>query len=217
MTDFDEFKDREFANWKRVRMCIEHENGLVNHRLSWLFTSHAFLYTAFAVVLNSWKNPNIGASSSTGSYQILLILIAMIGMFICASIQIGLWEAEIQLVRLDRWWYGSEDDREKVARGQLSSFRIDREAKNRMHPPIQGGPDRRRPILDRIKSYTFAPAIFMAVWLLIVLFVVLELSSLKSIIEFIADKGLSILSYVITLVLGIVLWESVRSGQRNSS
>jgi len=31
---FDEFKDRSLADWKRVRSAIEHENTLVNHRLT---------------------------------------------------------------------------------------------------------------------------------------------------------------------------------------
>jgi hypothetical protein len=41
---FDEFKDEELVNWRRIRTSVEHENILINHRLSWLFSSQAFLF-----------------------------------------------------------------------------------------------------------------------------------------------------------------------------
>jgi hypothetical protein len=80
--EFDEFKDRDFADWKRVRSSIEHENSLVNHRLSWLFASQAFLYAAFAVVFNAWKNPGAG-NTPPGSCQVLLAIISIVDVFVC--------------------------------------------------------------------------------------------------------------------------------------
>lgn len=215
MADFDEFKDRDFADWKRVRSSIEHENTLVNHRLSWLFASHAFLYAAFAVVFNAWKNPNDGVVESSSGYQVLLILVSMIGVFICGSIQRGLWEAEDQITLLDRWWYDKTDQRSSVAFDQAkSNWRVLRGLRDKDHPPIQGGPVVLRPILYRFIGYTFAPTVFLIVWLLIVVLVVLGYSSLQPVVEFIAKNGLRLLSYVVAIFVGVIIWEWIRRFRR---
>lgn len=39
--NWDEFHDVDIVNWKRVRSALEHENLLVNHRLTWLLSSQA--------------------------------------------------------------------------------------------------------------------------------------------------------------------------------
>ena len=212
VSDFDEFKDKEFADWKRVRSSIEHENSLVNHRLSWLFASHAFLYAAFAVVFNAWNNLSHNQTAPVGSYQILLTLISTIGVFICATIQRGLWEAENQLRLLDRWWYSSEEQRGNVTIGPPSTtWRAARAEKDKDHPPIQGGPAIHRPLFSRITSYTFAPTVFMVVWLIIVIFVVLEQALLQPVGSFMLKNGLTAFSYLITFVAGIFIWEGSRN------
>lgn len=65
---FDEFKLRHYADWKRVRAAIEHENNLTNHRLTWLLTSQAALLTAYTVTFNAWVNiapaPNAPVSAA---------------------------------------------------------------------------------------------------------------------------------------------------------
>lgn len=211
VTDFDEFKDREFADWKRVRSSIEHENILVNHRLSWLFASHAFLYAAFAVVFNAWNNLNNTESAVAGSYQILLTLISTIGVFICATIQRGLWGAEKALRMLHRWWYSGQEQREnETLRPPATTSPTASELKDKHHPPIQGGPIIYRSIFSRFTSYTFAPTVFMVVWLIIILFVVLKQAFLQPVTSFFEKNGLTALSYLITLVAGIFIWEGCR-------
>jgi hypothetical protein len=41
------FDDEEALRWTRHK--LEHENDLVNHRLSWLATSQAFLVAAYVI------------------------------------------------------------------------------------------------------------------------------------------------------------------------
>ncbi|MEM9978375.1 MAG: hypothetical protein AAF808_12185 [Cyanobacteria bacterium P01_D01_bin.2] len=48
---FNEFENREYADWKRIRSAVEHENALINYRQTWLLTSQAFLLTAFGSLL----------------------------------------------------------------------------------------------------------------------------------------------------------------------
>src|SRR4051812_11981515 len=36
---------RNLGDWQRVRAAIEHENLLTNHRVTWLLSSQAFLFT----------------------------------------------------------------------------------------------------------------------------------------------------------------------------
>src|SRR5205085_3238481 len=45
---FKEFEAPDVTAWKLARTVIEHENILVNQRLTWLLTSHAFLFTFFS-------------------------------------------------------------------------------------------------------------------------------------------------------------------------
>jgi hypothetical protein len=40
------------APWELARKIIEHEDNLINHRLTWLITIQGFLFAAFAVVAN---------------------------------------------------------------------------------------------------------------------------------------------------------------------
>ncbi len=44
-----------------LRRRIEHEDNLVNQRLSWLVASQAFMLTAFAILLNAPLNSLIPA------------------------------------------------------------------------------------------------------------------------------------------------------------
>jgi hypothetical protein len=209
LAEFDEFKDRDYADWKRVRSSIEHENGLVNHRLSWLFASQAFLYAAFAVVFNAWKNPGSG-NTPPGSCQVLLAIISIVGVFVCVSIQRGLWEAEDQISSLDRWWYGTQAQREAIARRPADSWRDQRSQKDKYHPPLQGFIIYPSQYLARSLSYTSTPTAFMLAWSLIFVFVVLEYAPPKTAIDFLMQHGFQILSYVLVGIFMVSVWEGIK-------
>lgn len=123
LATWDEFHDDEIVDWKRCRSAIEHENTLVNHRLSWLFASQAFLFAAFGVLFNSWKNPSANCSQPpTYTYQILLATTAITGMLVCLAIQQSLYGAESQIILIDRWWYDmkmTEACKETISAGQI--------------------------------------------------------------------------------------------------
>jgi hypothetical protein len=93
---FDEFKDKSLADWKRVRSAIEHENTLVNHRLTWLLSSQAFLFTGFGVIY----------SGNNNLYSLMILaVIGMLGIAISFKIFVDIENAGKQLWRLDQWWH----------------------------------------------------------------------------------------------------------------
>jgi hypothetical protein len=47
-SNWEETRDKSMANWRRVRASIEHENQLINYRLTWLLNFETVLVTAFA-------------------------------------------------------------------------------------------------------------------------------------------------------------------------
>ncbi|HEX7408108.1 MAG TPA: hypothetical protein VF515_10745, partial [Candidatus Binatia bacterium] len=51
--EWDEFKDPEIVDWKRVRLAIEHENTLTNSRVTWLLYAQGFLLGAYMLVFTA--------------------------------------------------------------------------------------------------------------------------------------------------------------------
>ncbi|MDJ0797659.1 MAG: hypothetical protein QNJ51_12730 [Calothrix sp. MO_167.B12] len=209
---FDESKDEEFANWKRVRASIEHENTLVNHRLSWLFSSQAFLFTAFALVFNTWKG-NSGGSGTGSHFPYLLGIISVVGILICISIQDGLNKAENQLRILDKWWHREWDSNS----GQYKSWtninerNLALKGKSLKHPPLQGDTSP-APWVSWFQSPVI-PVLFLMAWALIIVLIVFDLSS--PVATFLTKNGLLVLSYVIVAIVVLLIKETVdRSSDR---
>lgn len=140
-TTWSEFEDRDFADWKRVRSAIEHENNLVNHRLTWLFLAQGGLFTIFASVG--------GNNCPSEATNFIKICVAIFGMLTCGFLFVPLREADKALVALHKWWY------DRINNKQIQS-----------HPPIQ----RRRMDLPWYFNL-FQPQkfcfVFMTVWLVI--------------------------------------------------
>lgn len=202
---FDEFKNQDYADWKRVRLAIEHENGLTNHRLTWLFTSQGFLFTAFALALNAWKT---SPAAGKESYPALLTVIAFLAVSVCLLIWRGLIDAQIQLRRLDRWWHAEDRDKLTLADLEAPYSRRDltrlasMQKKLPHHPPLQG---EGQTAWDRWFNANTIPVFFIVGWALIVMFVVLEISS--GITNVLRDYGLRGLSYLLIVVATLVVRE----------
>lgn len=87
-----EFEDRDFSDWKRVRSAIEHENNLVNHRLTWLLLAQGGLFTLFS-------------SLSSIDEIFIRVCVAFFGMIFCLFMYIPLREADKALESLHVWWH----------------------------------------------------------------------------------------------------------------
>jgi len=48
-----ESEDREYADWKRIRAAIEHENLLTNARMTWLLTTEAVFFAAYTTTITN--------------------------------------------------------------------------------------------------------------------------------------------------------------------
>jgi hypothetical protein len=102
---FEESKDRGFADWKRVRSAIEHENTLTNHRLTWLLTSQAFLFAALGVIFAAWAKNEIRQPHAVDKVKVVLSCICFVGLLMCLSVHRTTKAARIQLETLDDWWH----------------------------------------------------------------------------------------------------------------
>lgn len=100
--NFDEFKDRRFADWRRVRLAIEHENTLIHHRITWLLTSQGFIIAVLGAVFNEAQKTQGLNLQHAG---LLTFLLSLVSVLICRAIAKSLGEADIHLENLDKWWY----------------------------------------------------------------------------------------------------------------
>lgn len=217
LATWDEFHDDEIVDWKRCRSAIEHENTLVNHRLSWLFASQAFLFAAFGVLFNSWKNPSANCSQPpTYTYQILLATTAITGMLVCLAIQQSLYGAESQIILIDRWWYDNENDRGMQRNYKCGTDRVElRKNRDRKHPPLQGDIHIPGSRIARLVSFTHTPLVFLFAWAIILLMVVLELKFPIVINQFFAQHGWILLSHLgVGLLFGAIVLLVVRRSRR---
>lgn len=166
---FDESKSREYADWKRVRAAIEHENLLINHRLTWLFSSQAFLLTAYTLAFNKWSEVPANAEARQ-LFPILLFTIAGFAILISFLIRSAVKAAVTQLNHLDDWWHLERESRSlhSLTQGLTRESRKEREEKLLSdHPPLQGRSP--TPWNDRFAQHEI-PSYFISAWVLIIAF-----------------------------------------------
>lgn len=146
--DWDEFNDIHIVNWKRVRAAMEHENQLVNHRLTWFLSTQAFLFAAFALTFQASSQAKPEQQSF---YQFVLAGFSLTGILVGIYIQRPLRTAELAHNSLRDWWY--------ISIGHPNST----EAKR--HPPICGENPSWR---DLLFPQSIFPMLFVAAWILFI-------------------------------------------------
>ncbi|HXX93553.1 MAG TPA: hypothetical protein VEN81_07960 [Planctomycetota bacterium] len=72
--------------YRMIRARLEHEDGLMVNRLSWLVASQAFLFTAYAIAQN-------GPQAAAGHPPALVRVVPMVGIASVALIYAGLLAA----------------------------------------------------------------------------------------------------------------------------
>jgi hypothetical protein len=167
----EEFQDKEYKDWKRIRSVIEHENSLINYRLTWLIVPQGFLIQFVGNVLSALFNQDpehpVTKGFLDGPYYFLIAISILLYGF-CILIKNSIKAAEDYLMEIDQWWYWrleATSERKKVEwnkiwedkdqRGVLIKKNIDK------HPPLQGWTNRNYFGLH----YPFAPLLFMTFWL----------------------------------------------------
>jgi hypothetical protein len=152
--NWNEFKDPEIVDWKRVRSAIEHENDLTNHRFTWLMASQAFLFAAFGLTWQASTQTNVTADYRP-LYQMILAGFAVTGILISIYLSWGIRAAKKQHNALEVWWR----DRPKMDANR--------------HPPLCGSDPRAFGDMP----YYRIPYIFAFAWVILALIVRADLLS----------------------------------------
>jgi hypothetical protein len=174
--EWDEFHDDEIVDWKRVRSAIEHENQLMNHRVTWLLTCQGFLIAAFALVFQAYTKTDVTQEWRV-FYQYILSGLAVTGTLVSLYVRLSLRAAEIQHENLRLWW----------------ETRIG--TRNNFHPPICGTPPT---WLIKKLPYSSFPILFVLSWIIFVLIVLLD-----TIKQYTNQIGIALLIFALALGLFI--------------
>jgi hypothetical protein len=81
----------DVSYYNQIRTRLEHEDGLIVNRLSWLVASQSFLFTAYAIVLNGLATP--GGGAIVRQQNGLIHLLPLVGVLSTALIYAGLLAA----------------------------------------------------------------------------------------------------------------------------
>jgi hypothetical protein len=148
---WEESKDPLICDWKRVRRQIEHEDTLINHRMTWLWTSNSLFLVSMAGILHAIP---AGATTTVSALLVVTaIFLPVAAAVACLSLMRAIKAAMAQIGTLCRWW----DDRVKLAGSDPKS-----------HPPLIG--------LDSQVAYRFfvavvVPAVMALFWTFVFLYV----------------------------------------------
>ncbi|MFO0943166.1 MAG: hypothetical protein U0930_20715 [Pirellulales bacterium] len=109
--------------WKMVRSAIEHEDNLINQRLSWLFAGHAFLFICFAMLQTTLLSKEVEwepALTIEMGIAVVLLCAAFIALITHRSVAF----AYIHSNALRQWWVDNYNPNEwhYKDRSVISSF-----------------------------------------------------------------------------------------------
>ncbi len=123
--------------YRLIRGQIEHEDNLITQRLSWFLASQAFLFSAFAIVLNAPLQSRFGDRVQIVFFKLIPIIAIAVGLLIWLAI----WGGILAMRRLRVMLH---------ARSDLADF-----------PMIQGP---RHTRWMGLGAPVFLPPVFAAVW-----------------------------------------------------
>jgi hypothetical protein len=86
--------------YQMIRSQIEHEDNLINQRLSWFFASQAFLFSAYAILLNA--PPNVRLQSFATQQETLFYLIPLVAIGVSILMYITVTAAMLAMANLRR-------------------------------------------------------------------------------------------------------------------
>jgi len=147
----------EIIDWKRARSVIEHENTLVNNRVTWLLVSQGFLFAAYGTLLTSWGKAELRIGRET--FVLLLLALLIISGYICISIGIVLAAAVKHIKYVHSWWYKIEISNASTRIIEEATYSLS--DRNQRHPYLQGWKARTR---TRPFDTEFMPYFFLFGW-----------------------------------------------------
>ncbi len=147
-SSWDRSKDPIILDWDRVRSQIQHEDLLINHRITWLIQINAMLLAAFGAGVYFIKDPSRSGALSLEQISVSLLLAvliffgALVSYITFRSVKI----ANSQIDWLVQWWITR-------TKGEAASH----------HPRLVGAPEAK---VDNALRYAYVvPITFTALWL----------------------------------------------------
>jgi hypothetical protein len=129
-----------------IRSQIEHEDNLINQRLSWFVAAQAFLFSAYAILLNA---PSQVRLQRFATQEILFSLIPLVAIGVSILIYITVVAAMLAMANLRRLLEGHVKEEESA-----------------LLPPVQGY---RQTLLLGQASPILMPFLFMISWIVLLI------------------------------------------------
>ena len=130
-----------------IRSQIEHEDNLINQRLSWFVTAQAFLFSAYAVLLSAPSQVRLQRFPT--QQEILFYLIPLVAIGVSILIYITVVAAMLAMANLRRLLEGYMKEEESA-----------------LLPPVQGY---RQTLLLGQASPILMPFLFMISWIVLLI------------------------------------------------
>lgn len=130
-----------------VRSQIEHEDNLINQRLSWFVGAQAFLFSAYAILLNAPSQVRLQRFAT--QQEILFSLIPLVAIGVSILIYITVVAAMLAMANLRRLLEGHMKEEESA-----------------LLPPVQGY---RQTLLLGQASPILMPFLFMISWIVLLI------------------------------------------------
>jgi hypothetical protein len=137
----------EIEYYQIIRSQIEHEDNLINQRLSWFVAAQAFLFSAYAILLNA---PSQGRLQRFATQQeILFFLIPLVAIGVSILIYVTVIAAMLATANLRRLLESHAKEKEIA-----------------LLPPVQGY---RQTLLLGQASPILIPFLFMISWIVLLI------------------------------------------------
>jgi hypothetical protein len=150
--------------YKVYRRYCESENSLTNHRLTWLFTIHGFLFAAYAFCLQGTSTLLTGANPfpqsgmlpfTVNSLAFVRFIISVTGIAVSVLTWPATIAAQLAVGKLNRKWKGIVLLRKQADRELgISTFEL---------PGLLGGGNPWAHVLGMVPPY-FLPLAFALIW-----------------------------------------------------
>jgi|GEM_PF-1933177 len=89
--------------WEMLDGKIKQEVGWIQQRMSWLATFHGFLFATFGLTYKIRIDAGANGADSASS-ELILNVIALVGLLTCLCIMAGLWAASDVLKTIEKEW-----------------------------------------------------------------------------------------------------------------
>jgi len=130
-----------------IRSQIEHEDNLINQRLSWFVAAQAFLFTAYAILLNAPSQVRL--EEFARQHEVLVFLIPLVAIGMGILIYITIIAAMLATANLRRFLKTHMDEKDSA-----------------LLPPVHGY---RQTLLLGQASPILIPLLFMSSWIVLLI------------------------------------------------